>query len=309
MTRRRFWLVAAGVTVIVAILGAVVRNQVKVYRGRQARAALMQQRHPVVQQPPAVVQQRQALFDMLQPVALTNCQLERFGEAHDGGYLMCGNLLGGVQSGYSYGISGYDKWGCDISTKLNLPVHQYDCFNTTQPACSTGETVFHAECVGDTTKTVEGRVFDTIKNQFARNGDSSKRIVLKIDVEGAEWDSLLSVPDATLEQIDQMAVEFHWIEDEKFRWVQDEKHLRVVRRLKQFFRGRAHSLQQRELHRRPGTIPDLGVRGALREQAVGRRRSFSQGGWPAPARCTEQPVTCGLPAEGSLTGCGRNTST
>ena len=49
-------------TVIVAILGAVARNQVKVYRGRQARAAL--------------VQQRQALFEMLQPVALTNCQLK-----------------------------------------------------------------------------------------------------------------------------------------------------------------------------------------------------------------------------------------
>ena len=71
----------------------------------------------MVPQPLAVVQQRRALFDMLQPVALTNCELERFGEAHDGGYLMCGNLLGGVQSGYSYGISGYDKWGCDISTK------------------------------------------------------------------------------------------------------------------------------------------------------------------------------------------------
>jgi hypothetical protein len=235
MTRRRFWLVAAGVTVIVAILAAVVRNQVKVYRGRQARAALMQQRHPVVPQPLAVVQQRQALFDMLQPVALTGCQLERFGEAHDGGYLMCGNLLRGVQSGYSYGIGGYDKWGCDISKKSNVTVHQYDCFNTRQPACFGGETMFHAECVGDTTTRVEGRVFDTITNHFARNGDSSKRIVLKIDVEGAEWDSFLSVPDAILEQIDQMAVEFHWMEDEQFHWVQDEKHLRVVRRLKQFF--------------------------------------------------------------------------
>jgi hypothetical protein len=235
MTTRRFWLVAAGVTVIVAILAAVIRNQVKVYRGRQARAALMQQRHPVVRQPLAVVQQRQALFDMLQPVALTDCQLERFGEAHDGGYLMCGNLLRGVQSGYSYGIGGYDKWGCDVSTKFNVTVHQYDCFDTTQPVCSDGQTVFHAECVGDTTSRVEGRVFDTIMNHVAKNGDSSKRIVLKVDVEGAEWDSLLSVPDATLKQIDQMAVEFHWIQDEQFHWVHEEKYLRVVRRLKQFF--------------------------------------------------------------------------
>jgi hypothetical protein len=221
--------------VIVAILAAVVRNQVKVYRGRQERAASMQQRHAAVPEPLAVIQQRQALFDMLQPVALANCRLERFGEANDGGYLMCGNLLGDVQSGYSYGIGGYDKWGCDISRKADVTVHQYDCFDTRQPLCLTGETVFHAECVGDTTSQVDGRVFDTIPNHFAKNGDSSKRIVLKIDVEGAEWDSFLSLPDATLEQIDQLAVEFHWMEDEQFRWVQDEKHLRVVRRLAQFF--------------------------------------------------------------------------
>jgi hypothetical protein len=164
---------------------------------------------------------------MLQPASLSNCRLERFGEAYDGGYLMCGNLLEEVQVGYSYGIAGYDKWGCDISTKRDVTVHQYDCFDTTQPACPGGRTVFHAECVGDASRTEEGRPFDTIKNQLARNGDSSKRIALKIDVEGAEWNSLLSVPDEILERIDQMAVEFHWVED--------EKSIAVVRRLKQFF--------------------------------------------------------------------------
>lgn len=222
MPRRRLWLVAAGVTAIVAIL--VVRNQVKVYRGRQARAAAttQQQRHAVFE-----LQRRQALFEMLQPVALTNCQLERFGERHDGGYLMCGNLLSGVRSGYSYGIAGYDKWGCDVSARFDLPVHQYDCFDTTRPACPAGHTIFHEECIGDTARTIEGRVFDTMRNQFARNGDSSNRIVLKIDVEGAEWDSFLFATDETLNQIDQMAVEFHD--------VQDEKYLSVVRRLKQFF--------------------------------------------------------------------------
>ena len=55
---------------------------------------------------------------------------------------MCSNLLDGVQAGYSYGIAGYDKWGCDISTKFNLTVHQYDCFNTSQPACSAARLSF-----------------------------------------------------------------------------------------------------------------------------------------------------------------------
>jgi hypothetical protein len=178
---------------------------------------------------------RQELFDMLQPVALANCQLERFGEANDGGYLMCANLLGGVQAGYSYGINGYDKWGCDISTRLDVPVHQYDCFNTSRPACPSGETVFHAECVGETAEIVDGRRFDTLSNQLAGNGDRSRRVALKIDVEGAEWRSLLFAPDEVLAQTDQLAVEFHWSKDDLGRWRHDDTHPAVVKRLKQFF--------------------------------------------------------------------------
>jgi hypothetical protein len=56
-----------------------------------------------------------------------------------------------------------------------------------------------------------------------------------------------------------------------------QKYLPVVQRLKQFFEVAAHSLQQRELRWRPGAIPELGVRGALREQAAGRRRSVPHG--------------------------------
>jgi hypothetical protein len=214
MPARRSWLVTAAVIAFAVALGVVGGLQLNRYLVSPSGST-------------ATPQQRQALYDMLQPVALSNCQLQRFGESHDGGYLMCGNLLEDVEAGYSYGIAGYDQWGCDISTKHDVAVHQYDCFDTTQPACPGGRTAFHAECVGETTKTEDGRLFDTIQNQFAKNGDSSRRIALKIDVEGAEWSSLLTVPDEVLGQIDQMAVEFHWVED--------EQSLAVVRRLKQFF--------------------------------------------------------------------------
>jgi hypothetical protein len=170
---------------------------------------------------------RQALFALVQPVALKNCTLERFGEDHDGGYLVCGNLLKDVKGAYSYGISGYDKWGCDASTKLGVKLHQYDCFDTRQPSCPGGDTVFHAECIGDAAKTEEGRLFDTMQNQVAKNGDAGKRLVVKMDVEGAEWDSLLHAPDATLDSMDQLAIEFHYINDERY--------VQTMQRLKQFF--------------------------------------------------------------------------
>ena len=170
---------------------------------------------------------RQALFDLVQPVALSNCRLERFGEAHDGGYLMCANLLDGVTAGYSYGISGYDGWGCQISARLQVPVHQYDCFDTTQPSCADGETVFHAECVEEAAKTEAVRLFDTMQNQFAKNGHAGNSLVVKMDVEGAEWDSLLHAPDSTLQVIDQVAIEFHSVYEDRF--------VKTLQRLKQFF--------------------------------------------------------------------------
>ncbi len=216
-------------------MGAVVRNQVKVHRSRLARVATLQRNHPVIPVPPDVSAARQALFDLLQPVALSNCELERFGERNDGGYLMCGNLLDAVQAVYSYGISGYDGWGCEISNRSKIPIHQYDCFNTERPWCFRGETIFHEECVAGAAATVDGRPFDTVQSQFARNGDAARRIVMKIDVEGAEWDTILAMPDATLQQIDQLAVEFHWEENVALGWAHDERYVRTVERLRQFF--------------------------------------------------------------------------
>jgi hypothetical protein len=75
MTLRRFWLAAGVVTVMIAVLGVAARNAANVKKARQAAAA--------------VVDQRRAYFEMLRPVALSNCELERFGEPNDGGYLMC----------------------------------------------------------------------------------------------------------------------------------------------------------------------------------------------------------------------------
>ena len=68
---------------------------------------------------------RELLFSDLQPSWLANCTLKRYGEARDGGYLLCANLLGSARAGYSYGINGYDGWGCDVSRELGVVVHQY----------------------------------------------------------------------------------------------------------------------------------------------------------------------------------------
>jgi hypothetical protein len=178
-------------------------------------------------EPAGLASVRSELFTEIQPVQISNCELKRFGEPHDGGYPLCANLLGAVKAGYSYGISGYDGWGCEISRRLQIRVHQYDCFDLREPSCPGGQTVFHGECIGTAKETQDGRPFDTLANQFARNGDASTPIVMKIDVEGAEWDSFLFAPDSTLSQIDQLDVEFHHVDEPKY--------VETMRRLKRFF--------------------------------------------------------------------------
>ena len=173
-------------------------------------------------------QVRYQLFDELRPVALANCTLERFGEEFDGGYLMCGNLLEGARSAYSYGISGYDGWGCDIAARLSATTHQYDCFNVQQPTCSKGTTIFHPLCIaGEARVDNEGRIFQSLEQQLADNGDATGRVIVKMDVEGAEWESLLRTPDAVLQRIDQLVIELHGIDEPLY--------LDVVRKLKGTF--------------------------------------------------------------------------
>lgn len=208
------WEIAAVVIVAAVAVGAAIQG-FRSFGLDRARAA-------------AGLYMRQKLADEVQPVNVTNCRLARFGEANDGGYVVCENLLADVKTGYSYGISGFDGWGCDISKKLGVTVHQYDCFDVHVPACPDGATVFHPECVGTTRAVEDGRPFDSMGGQFARNGDGSKHLVVKIDVEGAEWDAFDTAPDSLFERIDQLVVEFHHADRS---W----SHLRTIQRLKRFF--------------------------------------------------------------------------
>jgi hypothetical protein len=215
MNRRSLWAGGAiGLSIIAILSMTLMRDDAPVRPESGARPS----RHAWL---------RERLFTLLQPVRLTNCTLERFGEPHDGGYLVCANLLTSVQAGYSYGISGYDQWGCDISRRLKVSVHQYDCFDTRQPACPGGDMVFHAECVGPARVEEDGRPFDTLAAQITKNGDGARRLVMKVDVEGAEWDSFVLAPDWVFEHIDQLVVEFHGVESDRF--------IAAVQRLTRFF--------------------------------------------------------------------------
>lgn len=170
---------------------------------------------------------REAMLAELQPVVLKNCTFERFGSANDGGYLMCQNLIAPLDAAYSYGVGTNDDWGCDVSRRYHVPVYEYDCFDPARPTCNGGTFVFHNECVGGRSGYRASRFFDTLENQITKNGDIGRRLIIKMDIEGAEWDSLLAAPDALLSSIPQIAMEMHGYEDPKI--------VAVLRKLKRNF--------------------------------------------------------------------------
>jgi hypothetical protein len=170
---------------------------------------------------------RRELFAALRPSKLINCQLRRYGDERDGGYLLCENLVAQSKVAYSYGIDGRDQWGCDVSQQLATTVHEYDCFNLTRPDCEKGGFAFHEECIGETRQTLEGRLYDTLPAQLARNGDADTRLIVKMDVEGSEWTSLMATPDSILERIDQLVIELHGTDDPSY--------VAIVQKLKRLF--------------------------------------------------------------------------
>src|SRR6516162_5319522 len=170
---------------------------------------------------------REAILAELQPVTLKNCTFKRFGSANDGGYLMCENLIARLDAAYSYGVGPNDEWGCEVSRRYNVPVHPYACFDPATPTCNGGTFMFHDECVGNQTGYRGKRFFDTLENQIRKNGDTGRHLIIKMDIEGAEWDSLLAASDELLASIPQIAMEMHGFDDPKI--------VKVLRKLKRNF--------------------------------------------------------------------------
>lgn len=140
------------------------------------------------------------------PVRVAGVRKLRVGNSKgDGGYVMIDDFQG-IEAAYSYGINNDVTWDKDIAAR-NIPVYQYDhtimelpetnpLFNwTKQGICGHGS---------------EEPNLRTLSEHVERNGHTAAdRLLLKIDVEGAEWDVFSTLPPNLLSKFDQVVGEFH----------------------------------------------------------------------------------------------------
>jgi len=179
---------------------------------------------------------------------------ERFGENNDGGYVMCADGLDkGLVAAYSYGINGFDGWGNAITSRFHIPLEEYDCTNAKKPVmCKTCVRHFHNECIlsnngdakatadairgstegegdaqkaGDTNSHVTENSFKTFTQMLEASGQINapeRSLLLKLDVESAEWKIFAEEPLENLKKFRQIVVEYHWIHETEKHELYDE---------------------------------------------------------------------------------------
>jgi len=122
------------------------------------------------------------------------------GRTCDGGYVMLDKDLKSLECFYSYGISNDYSFDTALHEKCGAVGRLFD------------------PSVNHPNKIAEGLTFDriglatgqgTIRQHISRYQDNGRRMILKIDVEGAEWEWLPETSSDEIAVFDQVLIELH----------------------------------------------------------------------------------------------------
>lgn len=151
-----------------------------------------------------------ALFPLLE--VRSDKRFVRIGRHNDGGYVMLDDFEG-RSAAYSIGIADDVSWDRDIAAR-GLDVYMYD--HTIEGLPEENER-FHFSRTGIGTKTdADDPLLRTLPEMMADNGHlDAYGMILKIDVEGAEWAVLGELDEEILKHFSQIVFEFHGLTDMK----------------------------------------------------------------------------------------------
>ena len=163
------------------------------------------------------------LHSLLKIDSAEGFDLIRIGRDYDGGYIMLDDFEpGGIA--YSFGISGNVSWDKDMASR-GYDVFMYD---HTIDGLPEENTRFHWSKLGIADGVTHDDRLKTLEELISRNGHEGKRdMILKMDVEGAEWGFLESVKPETLSQFSQMTFELH----NMIKLADHERVLNILRKI------------------------------------------------------------------------------
>jgi hypothetical protein len=145
---------------------------------------------------------------MLRPHKLVGSNKIRLGRLYDGGYVMV-DRFEEVEAAYSLGINDDVSWDLDIAAR-GVPCFQYD---PTIEALPQQHPLFNWKSVWIGGEVDRSANRETLENLIVENGhENSRNLLLKCDIEGAEWILLQRTPSRVMRQFSQMVFEIHGLE-------------------------------------------------------------------------------------------------
>jgi hypothetical protein len=130
----------------------------------------------------------------------------RIGPNTDGGYILVDGISP-AQTVISYGIG--TEYCFDV--QLARRGHDVYMFDHTIEAIQPGNEKLHFFREGVAGGTDISQNLFSIQDHLHRHQIRGDRLILKMDVEGAELDALEAVPDDTLDRFEQIVFEVHWL--------------------------------------------------------------------------------------------------
>lgn len=113
---------------------------------------------------------------------------------------------------YSFGINDDVSWDSDMAAR-GYDVFMYD---PTIDSLPQENERFHFFKEGIAGEEIKAKSLNTLEHFVRRNGHADKdNMILKMDVEGAEWGFLSTVSPSLLNKFDQMVFEFHFLTKSK----------------------------------------------------------------------------------------------
>ena len=154
---------------------------------------------------------KSSMYQIIKPKEILGKKKVRIGKESDGGYVLL-NDLEKIKFAYSFGISNeisFDKYLAD----LNIDIFMYD--HTIEKLPFTNKK-FHWKKIGLTEKKVKFGNMNTFEELIKENGHiNEKNMILKMDIEGAEWNIFNELKEELILQFKYILVEFHFKEKYK----------------------------------------------------------------------------------------------
>jgi len=149
------------------------------------------------------------MLGRLAPMDVIGFNKVRVGRDNDGGYVMIDDFEG-IAGAYSLGISDDVSWDRQIAER-GIRVFQYDHTINSLPEEHQNFRWSKLK-IADCSDAKQGTT--SIQDQFILNGHSPNRdYILKVDIEGAEWDVFAAVDANFLDSFRQIVCEFHHINE------------------------------------------------------------------------------------------------